>query len=291
MSPRWNKVVNLNITPTAVEATLRAGWPQPKSLAVASQAGNAFNPRFTDTLEAMGTRTGADRAALVDLALDRIATTMPLRGSRLHAVLDDALVHMDVVEGEFGGLTDAALERIARACVADMLGDKAGDLDVRWSLQPDQRHLAICAVAVEHASLLVAAATSRRMHLASLRSTFALCWERYARDQNRDAMVFVVALGGHAVVACIVDRSICAVSAGHWHPLGAAHRRPAGSTDHAGATESDDGHTIDDRVDRLMACMGIDAEAMDAFVTVLPAGMSVALLPRWVRIDAPSSLS
>lgn len=291
MSPQWNKVVNLNISPTIVEATLQAGWPRRKSLAASSQAGNAFNPRWMQTLGTMGTRTTADRLALVNLALDRIAATEPLSGSRLHAVLDDTLMHVDVVKGEFAGMTDAALDRIAKACVADMMGGKAADLDVRWSLQPDQQHLAICAVAAEHSTLLVEAATSRRMRLASLRSNFAVCWDRYGRQQDFKTMVFVVALGGHAVVACIVDRSICALSAGHWHPLGPANRRQVSTPSSESAGGADAAHTIDGRVDQLLACLGLDAEAMGAFVTVLPAGMSVALQPRWARIDAPASLS
>lgn len=290
MSPRWNKVVNINISPTAVEATLQAGWPRQKPLAVVSQAGNAFNPGWTHTLDTMGTRTAADRMALVDLALDRIAATQPLSGSRLHVVLDDTLVHVDVVQGDFGGLTDAALDRIAKACVAEMMGDEAPDLDVRWSLQPDQQHLAICALAAEHLTLLVEAAASRRMRLASLRSTFAVCWDRYGRHQNVKAMVFVVALGGHAVVACVVDRSLCALGAGQWHPLGSANRKQVGTTHSEIAAATEVAHTIDGRVDQLLTCLGIDAEAIGAFVTVLPAGMPVALRPRWARIDAAASL-
>ena len=253
MSPRWNKVVNVNISPTAVEATLQAGWPGQKPLAVAIQAGNAFNPRWMQTLNTMGTRTTADRRALVDLALDRIAKTEPLSGSRVHAVLDDTLVHVDVVNGEFGGLTDAALNRIAKACVADMIGDKAADLDVRWSLQPDQQHLAICAVAIEHSTLLVETAASRRMRLTSLRSTFAVCWDRYGRHQKVKAMVFVVALGSHAVVACVVDRSIRALSAGHWHRLGPASRKLVGTAQGETPEADDFGQTIDGRVDQLLA--------------------------------------
>ena len=270
MSLPWNKSVRLRLSPQAVAATLEDRWPRRAQLATASQPGDAFDP---DRIQgADGARAdGADRARLIDLALLELENSCSLRGAMLHAVLDDSLVHVDVAKGDFAGHSEHQLKAIAQACVAEMLGDAALHREVRWSLQPDEKHLVICAVDREIVGVLGEAAGARAMRMASLQSSFASCWNTFARTQPTAQMVFVVASEVQAVVACVLRRSICALSTGPW-------RASPASTDKA--------RILDSRVDRLLACMGIDKAEMDGFIAVVPDGAAAALSARWAEAIA-----
>ena len=210
----WSRSVRLLVTPVAVQATLERGWPKRAEVSSTTCIGNAFDPLRSHGLAASAQFD--ERASLIEQALLSLEEASSLRLARLDVLLDNALVHVDVAEGEFAQMGEHQLKTVAQACVSELLGDEAEHRDVRWNLQPDERHLAICAVDRSLVPLFRKAAKLHGMTLASVQSQFGSCWNVLARSESATEVVFVVASRGSAIVACVLQRSICALSTGPW---------------------------------------------------------------------------
>ena len=88
-------------------------------------------------LLAEATHAADAQALAIDTVLSELALVKSLKGLRLDIELADALVHLDVVEGDFDGNSERQLQSVARACVVELLGDAAENHEVRWQLQAD----------------------------------------------------------------------------------------------------------------------------------------------------------
>lgn len=277
MSLPWSKSVRLRIKPSRIEAALEAGWPK-RALMAATETNVQAS---AEALPGEGFVDSPDPSIVVgiEVALQTLALTAPLRGARLRVELDDALVHLDVVSGAFAGQSDAQLQTIADACVAELLGDDAAGHEVRWCLQAGDEHLLICAVPRGWVNAIESAARSHGMTLLSIQPRFPACWNENARALLSETSVVVVASEQHAVIACVVRRAIHAISIGPWAlRLGDSAPRSNSSPAHEEPTDT---FALDDHVDRLLASLGVDETARPDYLLITEGAEAVAASTRW----------
>ncbi len=300
MSRLWNSTVRLRIAPNAVEATLRGGWPRS---APPVQARRGVEPS-TDP----GAGDAGDHAKAIDAALQEIAALAPLKGARLDVELSGALLHLDVVEGDFAACADRQLQDIAQACVVEMLGDDAADHEVRWQLQRDERHLLIVAIARARLAMFEDVARGAGMRLRSVRPEFIVRWNEFGKAVRPGHCVFAVSATTDLSIAAVVDGAIASISTGPGVDLrdGAAageasapavarvYSKPAKSllvTSSSGAGRGVFSSTrpmpqegfdaLDARVDRLLAGSGQDPANQSAFILVASGVSPLTATPRW----------
>jgi len=268
VSPRWNRSVRLRVGADAVKASAHAGWPRATTLveawrAVASPARVATDP--------------SAHAPEIDAALAELGSRMPLDGARLEVHLASALLHFDVVEGDFGAQTDRQLQGVAAACVSEMLGDEAAGRAVRWHLQDDDRHLLIVALAQAWIETLQSAATATGLRLASVQPALVARWNESGKAMKPGMGVFAACDPRDLAIAAVADGAIAAISVGDGVELsvgpGAAGRRGMAA--------------VDDRVDRFLSARGQDPEAQSSFVLVAPHRNADAASTRWSVIASP----
>jgi hypothetical protein len=227
---------------------------------------------------------------------------------------------MDVINGEFLGHNDRQLQAIANACVTEMIGDDAGDHEVRWQLQSDLRHLLICAIPRAHVSALAQVASANGLRLGSVQPDFALEWNRHAGALKAGSGVFAVASGADAAIAWVTDGVISSISLGPLTETAEAAAAAASTQPHNVALQEEALHApveimeakidsmlsgfgikaqmradftdtqpralnasemLDVKVDRLLAGLGQDAAAQSAFVLVTPDVTDAFVSSRW----------
>lgn len=182
----------------------------------------------------------------------------------LHVVLADSHFYFDLVKGDYRGTSDRHLQTIASACVAEILGGAGADRLVRWQLQPDMRHMLICAMLRQEVVLLDDSAARQRLSLRSLQSEFCTQWNAHSSQLPDSVGVFVVASSSHAVVAVVQAGSITALSAG----------------------TTPDGKALEERAEQLLSSIGLDVEALTTFLLVQDRTSTLAVSQRWIAIDA-----
>lgn len=292
MSLPWNKVVRLRVMPQSVGATLERGWPRRKVLARASHAAGeaAAGP------SAGSAPTPADGISnAVDVVLAELGGAPVLRGAVLEVEWADALMHFDVVAGDFAANSDRQLQSVAAACMAELLGDAAPGHEVRWQLQADGKHLLIGAIAHDHLRALSEAAARHGMKVDTLQPDFCLQWNRHAGAIKPGAAVFAVASGQEAMIACVADGSVAAMSSGAW--LARVHQ-PGNSTAAVnklmhglGLEPTAKEVLLDVRTDRLLASVGQDAASQSAFVLVAPELAGTKVSARWSLVNRDAQLA
>jgi hypothetical protein len=283
----WSKRIHMRLGPEAIEATFDPGeaggkpWvalSRPCSLAAAASGASSVG-------------AGAPSASGLPTALEDVLAKLnqraSLRGARLMVEVDDSLVHLDVVEGDFAGSSDRQLDAIAAASATELLGDGAAEHDLRWSLQAEGRHLLVCAMPRALVAAVSDAAGPRGINLASMQSSFARHWNAHGGRQRSSTAVFVVASRGHAVVACVVERSICAISSGPW----IGPRAPKVGAALTTGTRDAAIKVLDAWVDRLLASLGIPCAAATVFTLVAPSARVHGTSPRWNLIDVPEAVA
>ncbi len=269
----------LQVGPDGIVATLETGWPRRRSVVASSLR----------TAKSGAASSGEPSSSVLDAdalqeVLEEIEATLPLRGARLVVEVADPLVHFDVAEGDFGALADGQLQSIAAACTGELLGDAAADHEVRWSLQAGERHLVIAAVPRALIATLAATADLRGLRLDSVQPVFARRWNAFARDVDAPTAVFASTSGSHAVVSCVVDRALCAVSTGPWRDGGdALPDAPTGAAS-AGALA-----LLDERAARLLAGQGIETTEAPVYLLVSADAAAGAASSRWTVV-APSGV-
>ena len=277
MSLLSNRHVQLSLRPDGMQATAWRGRLRPQRTAERGLA-----------LDAADRSDDADARAVRQL-LDQLAPLAPIAGSTLHVDLADALVHFDVVEGEFAGLGARTLASFADACVNELLGDQAAAYLVRWQLQRDERHLLVCALPRHWVDAVTAAARAHHLGVGTIRPRFNLQWNRHVGGKRAAHMVFVVADGPNALITCVRDGAVTAISNGPWFADrgdfedSAVDRLLAGM----GLADKSNVALIDLQVDRLLASLGIDPAAPRDYVMVSAAEPHVYLSHRWTVL-APS---
>ena len=322
MSLPWNKSVRLRVGPHGAAATLERTWPRRAAMASAHRARADADATAGTDGSAFGLELGA-----IEPVLRELERAAPLRGAGLNVELSDSVVHLDVIEGDFAGQSDPQLRAIAAACVAELLGDDADVYELRWQLQPDDRHLLICAIARAHLSALARDAARLSLRLTSVQPDFVVQWNRYAGTLTSGASVFAVTSGTALAIACVVDGIISAISvaacadgAASWHePVGTPSTEA--EDDRALAAEQLDsnvgrlllgfglnGHArsgfspthpspldtvgdVDTRVDRLLASIGQDPSAQTAFMLVAPDALAPTASRRWTVLGRDGVVS
>ena len=267
MSRRWNRALRLQIGPQALTATLESGWPKPRRVAEASTAAT----------EDLGPGEARDLdAARLDALLQEIQVVATLRGARLDVELADRWVHYDVAAGDFGSQSDADLQTIATACAAELLGDAALGFEVRWSLQAGERHLLIAAVPRPLIDTLVAAADVHGLRLASIQPAFACRWNAALSRLDATGAVIATTSAGHAMVTCVIDGAVRAISVGPWHDAA------------QGAAGADPTPFLEERATRLLAELGVDDGSRPHYLLGWPDDAVVALSSRWAPLVGPA---
>ena len=289
MSLPWSKSVRLRVVPDSVCASLVQGWPRAKVLASASHAGAA--PFTTSGRGAASLSADAPDglAATLDAVLLELGQAGELAGAQLDVELADSLVHLDAVEGDFTGQSERQLQAMAMACVSELLADTTADYDVRWQLQPGEKHLLIGAIARAHIQAFADAATRHRLRLRSLQPDFCLQWNRHAAALKPGSSVFAVASGADAIVAHVEHGVITTISQGGWLDrsveTSASPVRVKRLMCGLGLEPAATAGALDIRVGRLLAGVGQDEATQSAFVLVAPETSESALSARWTVIN------
>lgn len=305
MSRPWNSFLRLRVGPDAVEATLRSGWPRgAPPLRARKDVEPAADPAAADA---------GRHAAAIDAALQEITAHAPLKGARLQVELTGALLHLDVVEGDFASCADRQLQGIAHACAAEMLGDAAADHDVRWQLQRDDRHLLIVAILRSRLAVFEDVAQRYGMRLHSVQPEFVVLWNQFGKSVRTGHGVFAVCAATDLSIAAVVDGTISSISTGPGIDLqddDPAGNRSALAIDRVYAkpskalfvaSYSGAGHgvfsstrllpqqgidALDARVDRLLYGTGQDPVAQSAFILVAPDASTPSASERWAVMSA-----
>lgn len=271
MSHPWSSTVSLALSAEGAHAALRTAWPRRRVLA-----------RASDSVEATAhTPSPHALAGAIDAVLSELARAAPLRGARLAVEFADAHTHLDVVAGDHSGASERQLDAMATACIAELLEDAAPGHTVRWQLQPDLRHLLICALPRREVELLAQAASRHGLHLTTLQPSFCTQWNRHAGALPGGTGVWSVACHSHAVIAWASAGAIQAIRSGPWpaQPRG-------GWPDPAGGA-----NPLDAQVDRLLASQGLEPAQIPAFVLVAPSLPEQAVAARWTLIDRQMELA
>jgi hypothetical protein len=252
--------VQLRFGPQVVDATLRRSWPHRAVVAAAQCEFDAFG---VDAAASGANDSGSPLNAIESVLRD-LAGIAPLAGASLAVELSDEQIHLDVIAGDFVGHSDRQLTNIASACVFELLGDEAGDHEVRWQLQRDDRHLLICAIPRTQIALLEQVAQSGGLRLTSLQPSFVVQWNAYASALKRGPAVFAVVAGGHIAIAWTVDGVISALSVG---PL---FESATTITSDASRSETTDERALaveelDLRIGGLLKGFGFKGQARSAF--------------------------
>jgi hypothetical protein len=259
VSRPWSKAVGLRIEPGAVRGTLSPSWVKRRLSALRGKA----TPRAECTTirpdPSMDTLAHA-----LDTTMLELAGAASLQGASLDVEVADSLVHLDVVNGKFGGDSDRQLQSIALACAVELLGDAVHDHDIRWQLQADEKHLLIGAMARDLLATVSRAAARHGLGLHSVQPELCAQWNRHAGSAFKSGSgVFAVIGGRQAVIAGVAGGAITTLSSGLWI----------------------DGHdtatTLDSRVDRLLTGAGRDPARQSSFVVVTSEGSNKSVSPRW----------
>jgi hypothetical protein len=260
---------------------------RPKVLARTGQAASA--PAAAGAGAAAVVALTASLAPAIEAVFAELAKTASLRGARLEVEWADALMVFDVANGDFAGNSDAQLQTVAAACMAELLGDAAQAHEIRWQLQRDGKHLLIGAIAHEYLHMLTSAAKQHGLQLASIEPDFCLQWNRHAAAVKRDTSVFAVVSGHDAVIACVAKGAVAAISSGAW-VNGALPRSEANDDTSKLARAVSDGRPVkepllDIRLTRLLASVGLDPAAASDCVLVGPAWARNKVSSRWTFLN------
>jgi hypothetical protein len=254
--------VRLRVGVDAVEADALVRWPRAASVGQASrpvQRAPCSPPDVTAY------------AQTIDETLRELSSVASVKGARLEAELANALLHLDVVEGDFGAHTDRQLQGIASACVSEMLDDDHSERVVRWHLQRDERHLLIVAIAQDWIDLLHAAGRSAGLRLGNVEPEFISRWNESRHALKPGNAVFAVSAGADLAIAAVQDGTIAAIS------VGAGIELP----------EAPGAALLDDRVDRFLSGRGQDPQSQSAFVLASSRTPTFATSTRWTVVGQP----
>lgn len=267
MSRPWNKSVQLHLGTEQLHATLRPGWLQRRPWS-RRPLGDAATTGPNDGIM-LTAALAQPLPEAVGALLAELAQQAELHQARLCVTLADVHVHYDVVAGDYAAYSDTQLQAIAEGCVAELLGDAAIGQAVCWQLQPDLQHLLLCAMERSLRDSLEQAAALHQMQLASLQPLFCQHWNQHAGALPRGTGVFSVLDVGHSLVACARRGSITALSYGA-----------------CGSSALPDSQAIDQRVDRLLATVGQQAQELLDFVLLARVPLALPPSARWTVLNA-----
>ena len=290
------------MTPSRLSATLRRGWPTASARASAQGALTAGEP--------------GDVAGGLASLLKELDAQEPLAGAPIRASLASALVHFDVVKGDFADCSERQLRNIATACVAELLGERAEAHELRWELQADERHLLVCAIDRAQVASLTHAASSLGLRVSSVTPAFALAWNAFAERLPRGESVFAVSSDADLTIAAVIDGTIAAISVENAvdrpvaDPPAAPRASLAKRQDQLAdlvasvpaqgiaarcgfsedAADRPGSRAVDAVVDRFIARLGRDASAQAGHLMVCEDGTAPSLSSRWKTMESPAGM-
>ena len=206
----------------------------------------------------------------VDALLASLAERTALRGARAEVEFADALVTLDLVDGEFADHSERQLRSIASACCIELLGADAGAQELRWQLQSDERHLLICALPRAAIGALTTALAAHDVTEQSVQPRLCASWNQHARQLGDGAAVLALASPAGTTIACLHDGAIVALG-----------RFSSGAH---GLIEALDAH-----VARLHASLGLDPSADGRYLLVADGIAPPQALQRWTLLPGAQS--
>ena len=270
MSHLLSRSLHLHVGTRTVRGVLRPAWSRKKVLA---RSRHVFGPSTLDLDLSIAKdapeESYSDAVEAVVSELDAEAST---RMAHLKVVLSDSRVHYDIATGDYRNASDRQLQAIAMSCVTEVLGESAVTQIVRWQLQPDRHHLLISSIGTQDVETLVQTATRLQLQLNSLQTEFCTQWNLHAGDLPDGTGVFSAASAGHVMAVYVLRGSIVALTFG---PISHVE------------DESNSGNLtfpIDERVDRLLASIGCDAEANSTFLLVASDNSPISVASRWTVV-------
>ena len=269
-----NKSLHLYIGARSVHGTSRARWSPGKVLV---RSHHEFDHVSPDQSRAASVTPPIDEhcSRAIDAVLSELGASAAGQKLPLSVVMEDSRVHFDVVLGDYGDASDRHLQSIATACVAEVMGEDATSQIVRWQLQRDMRHLLISSINSQDITSVMQAAAQHGLQLRSLQPDFCVQWNQYAGATSQGSGVFVNISSNHAVAVCAQLGAISALSCGPYRDDG----------DALPSVVPHSTHLVDERVDRLLSCMGQDVAEISSFVLVTPDRERIATTSRWSVIS------
>jgi len=263
-----NRSLQVHIGMRSVRGSLRSTWAPNKALARSRHEFAAADDGITER-DPEGAIEKPYTAAL-DAVLSELWGRTARHRPRLRVVMGDARVHFDVVHGNYGETSDRQLQSIASACMTEIFGEAASTQTVRWQLLPDRRHLLMSSIDRSDLAALEQVTRRHGLQLDSLQADFCIQWNHYAGVLPAADSVFATCHDGYATVAFACAGAISALSCG-----------PCLAADDAQAAGSSGGPTVDQRVDRLLASLGIDMGAVARYMLVTGTPESIPSGSRW----------
>jgi hypothetical protein len=282
--PRLNKIKSKTVDlllPSSTEQGVKA------SLAVGAFAGlgaptvmaNVISQRLA--LHADGSNT----AEVMREALLSLSQRADIRGADLQVQVADNLAVLEVVRCEPNDVLRSntrQMQRLAEVSVAEVLGDKASQYEVRWQVQADNEHLFVCALPRALMSGITSAAQAYGLTLTQVQPQFSQVWNAslaQLTQTHATQAVFLRASTHEAVLSCVRNGVITQISQ-------ALSLKPNDNADAPDTISPINQHVstmsrVDALVDRLLTALGEDpAQSWRFFAS--SQGLSRAdFSPRW----------
>lgn len=180
--------------------------------------------------------------------------------ARVAVSIDNAFCWLDSVEGDFAAMRTRALDGIAQAALAEVLGDEAADHELRWQVQHDGRHMLLVAVPRSLMAAVQKAADENGLRIAALNATFVDQWNHCGRTLGIGDGVVALVRRGCATLVRVRGAAITALGC-----------------EHVGNSVSE----LNQATRRLLARFGDDIDAGERRVMVSPDAWSEAQLGAW----------
>ena len=217
--------------------------------------------------------------------LGELAKTSSLHGARLDVELSDALVHLDVAQGDFAGHSEQQLEKVTRACFRELLGESMSEHELRWQLQADESHLLMCAAPVALLGELKSGSARHGLRLHTVHTRFEAGWNQHRGLLRSGLGIFASGHDEHIVVAFVREGVVEAFSTSSCQAELEDPDAPAPGVDRLlnslGLEKSATPTRLDAHVDRLIASLGVDAAQLKSFVAIDGSENGRALSSRW----------
>ena len=101
---------------------------------------------------------------------------VPANAREVQITLAAEFCWLDVVQGDFASMSDRVVEHIARASVAECLGDSANAHELRWQVQGDGCHMVLLAVPQVFLQALQAALLPLGLRAGGINATAVALW-------------------------------------------------------------------------------------------------------------------
>lgn len=286
MLPQWNK-----LSPKTVELVLHAAAEQGvQAQLVAGSFANMGSKTITATINSHRIALlpdGSNAAEVVREALLSLSQRADIRGAQLNVQVADNLAVLEVIRGEPSDLirsNNKQLQRLAEVAIAEVMGDKAANYDVRWHVQADNEHLFVCALPKVLLAGINSAAQAYGVTLARVEPQFSLVWNASLAQLSQtraQQAVFLRASENEAVLGCVRNGVITQVS------QALSMRNETDTPDGiAEAADNISQHVstmarLDAMVDRLLTALGEDPSQTWRFFASSQGLSRADFSPRW----------